>query len=96
MQSYSFTLKFELPNGTTAESHLDALYKAGCHDAIIGLGKPGIVALDFERAAISIESAIESAMANVKTAIPAAIFVGTFCDGEVLPSVGQTSVRDDF
>ena len=96
MQSYSFTLKFELSNGTTAESHLDALYEAGCDDAIIILGKPGIVALNFERAAISIESAIESARANVKIAISGTILVGTLCGEEVLPSVRKAPVNDNF
>jgi len=54
---------------------LDALYDAGCDDAVVGVGQYGMIGLDFTRAAASAEDAIRSAVDNVRTAIPGAILV---------------------
>lgn len=70
---YEFTLKFELPDGTSdPEQHIDALFEAGCDDATIGVGQKGRIALDFTREASSALDAMTSAIENVKKAIPGA------------------------
>lgn len=69
MSVYEFTLTFSLPEGD-AEQYLDALFEAGCDDALIGTGQTGSIALDFIRDSESATVAVESAIANVKTAIP--------------------------
>ncbi|MEH6518572.1 MAG: DNA-binding protein [Halioglobus sp.] len=90
MKTYQFTLKFSLP---VAESDMDGLVErlgdAGCDDALIGIGKPGRIALDFEREADSAFDAISSAMADIKKVVPEAKLV------EATPDlVGITDVAD--
>lgn len=73
MKEYDFELKFSLPNtDADPEQILDALYEAGCDDAIVGLGIKGRVALNFTREALSAQAAVKSAIANVTKAIPGA------------------------
>lgn len=68
---YNFTLKFELENKETeSEQYLDSLFEAGCDDALIGVGTPGSIALDFIRKSDSAYNAIVSAIKDVKRAIP--------------------------
>jgi predicted DNA-binding transcriptional regulator AlpA len=87
---YEFTLKFMLPdNSGDASLHLQALGEAGCDDALIGVGQPGRVALNFTREAASAEQAIVSALSDVKQAIPAAKLVEAGPD-----FVGLTDVAD--
>ncbi len=87
---YEFTLKFKLPDtGHDANDVIESLAAAGCDDALVGVGVPGKIALDFTRSAESAESAILSALSDVKRAIPGAQFV------EVGPDfVGLTDVAD--
>ncbi len=73
MNKYEFTLTFSLPEAEdNPEQYLDALYAAGCDDALIGTGQSGSIALEFVREAGTAVEAIESAIANVKAAIPGA------------------------
>lgn len=73
MATYDFSLTFTLPDGDAeAEQYLDALFEAGCDDALIGIGERGTIGLDFAREAESAEVAIHSAIANVQAAIPGA------------------------
>ena len=76
MKTYQFTLKFSLP---VAENDMDGLVErlgdAGCDDALIGVGKPGRIALDFEREAESAFDAITSAIASIKKVVPEAKLV---------------------
>ena len=76
MNEYIFTLTFTLP-GTQddPEQHLDALFEAGCDDAVVGTGTPGTIALEFNRDANSAANAIESAIHDVMKAIPDASLV---------------------
>lgn len=70
MKEYDFILKFYLPDGDAdPEQYLDALYKAGCDDATIGIGQSGRVALNFIRKANAPVEAITSAIRDVKKAI---------------------------
>jgi len=66
MTKYAFTLilkgQFEL-----TEEIADELFEAGCDDGTPGICN-GVFSIDFHREGISLESAIRSAIANVKSA----------------------------
>ena len=87
---YLFTLKYRLPE---QESDLDALAErlgsGGCDDALLGLGQPGRLALEFTRDAGSAQMALLSAMADVKAAIPGATLVEAAPDFVGLSDVAQ-------
>lgn len=71
MTSHDFVLRFALPDPGANPGHfLDALFEAGCDDAVIGIGLAGSVALDFSREAASADVAVRSAIEAVMTAIP--------------------------
>jgi len=73
MNEYEFTLTFDLPGDQEdPEQYVDALFEAGCDDAVPGTGLPGTIALEFVREAESANEAIESAIMNVLEAIPGA------------------------
>ncbi|NYZ69632.1 DNA-binding protein [Endozoicomonas sp. SM1973] len=73
METYEFVLKFKLSNvDTDPEQFLEALYEQGCDDALVGVGRKGVVALDFAREAESAEQAVMSAVSAVLKAIPGA------------------------
>ncbi|MDA0790804.1 MAG: DNA-binding protein [Proteobacteria bacterium] len=87
---YVFTLKCQLADH---DSDLDALVErlgaAGCDDALVGVGQPGRLALEFSREADSAEEAVRTALADVKNAIPSARLI------EASPDlVGLTDVAD--
>ena len=70
-KTYDFTLTFSISRyGSNPENCLDALYEAGCDDAIVGTGMPGSIALNFSRTAKSAETAIRKALLDVQNAIP--------------------------
>jgi predicted DNA-binding transcriptional regulator AlpA len=71
MAEYQFTLKFALadPAGDP-EAYLDALFEAGCDDALVGIGQHGSIGLDFSREARSAAAAVHSAIRDVEQAIP--------------------------
>src|SRR5471030_2213188 len=76
MKTFAFTLNFTLPGqNDDPEQYLDALYEAGCDDAVIGTGQYGMIGLDFTRAAVSAEAALRSAVENVHAAVPGAALV---------------------
>ena len=85
-----FTLKYRLSaNDANHDELVERLYEAGCDDALVGLGVPGQLGLEFIREASSAEEAILSALADVRRAIPDAQLI------EVGPDlVGLTEVAD--
>ena len=87
---YEFTLKYRLAAaGSDADELVERLGAAGCDDALLGIGQPGRIALDFSREARSAKAAVVSAMKAVKKAIPTARLV------EVCPdSVGLTDIAE--
>lgn len=73
---YEFTLKFKLPNDITDMDEVaERLGAQGCTDALLGLGQPGYVGLDFMREAADAPAALLSAIDDVKQALPGAVLV---------------------
>jgi hypothetical protein len=66
MIKYEFTLTLKGTQELTEEM-VDKLYEAGCDDGTPGTCN-GVGSIDFHREADSLEAAIRSAMAQVKTA----------------------------
>ncbi|WP_022654030.1 DNA-binding protein [Aquaspirillum serpens] len=71
---YEFTLKFKIPSDPVDEL-IEKLAEAGCDDALIGIGTPGKIALEFIRESTSAKQAIISAIRDVKSAIPDAMLI---------------------
>ena len=87
---YMFTLKYQLPGELCDPAELmERLGAAGCDDALIGMGLPGRVALEFTREASSAHVALVSALADVRRALPCATLI------EAVPDfVGLSDVAD--
>ncbi|SCC94978.1 conserved hypothetical protein [Thiomonas sp. X19] len=87
---YIFTLKYRLAeHDDDPDVLVERLGEAGCDDALVGIGQPGRLALEFTRAADSAEAAVRSALADVKRAIPSARLI------EAAPDfVGLTDVAE--
>ncbi len=66
MTQYEFTLVLKGPLELTEEI-ADELFEAGCDDGTPGTCN-GVFSIDFHRGANSLEEAIRSAIANVKSA----------------------------
>jgi hypothetical protein len=90
MADYDFTLKFDITTiECEPETLLDQLYEAGCADAIMGIGQPGRIAMNFTREARSASEAVSSALSDIKKALPQARLI------EATPDfVGLTDIAD--
>jgi hypothetical protein len=75
MMDYEFTLKFKLPADDADADELVERLGETCDDALVGIGQPGRLALNFTRAAASAELAIISALTDAKNAVPEAKLV---------------------
>jgi hypothetical protein len=76
VNKYKFLLNFGLPNhDADPEAYLDALYEAGCDDAMVGVNLRGLLGLDFVRRAESAEGALQTAVRDVQKAIPGAFLI---------------------
>ena len=76
MGQYNFTLRFALgQHDADPNQFVDKLFEEGCDDALVGLGRRGHIALDFDREAPSADEALLSALAAVQRAIPNAKLV---------------------
>ncbi len=87
---YTFTLKYQLADGDRDPDVLvERLGEAGCDDALVGIGQPGRLALEFTREAADADEAVLSALADVRRAVPSARLI------EVTPDlVGLTDVAE--
>lgn len=76
MKEFDFELIFKLSDDKKdLNNYLDPLFENGCDDATISLGQLGIISLSFTREALSASEAVESAINDVKKAIPSAILI---------------------
>jgi len=87
---YTFTLKYQLADDESDTGALvERLGEAGCDDALVGIGQPGRLALEFTREAADAEEAVRSALADVRRAVPSSRLI------EVAPDlVGLTDVAE--
>lgn len=72
MKEFNFELIFKLVDNQDSNEYLDALFENGCDDATISTGQLGMLSLSFTREAINASEALESAINDVKKAIPSA------------------------
>ncbi|QWT21484.1 hypothetical protein KPL74_05635 [Bacillus sp. NP157] len=73
---YIFTLKYKLAaDDRNFDELVERLGEAGCDDALIGMGQPGRLALEFKREAASACSAMRSALSDVQRAAPSAVLI---------------------
>jgi len=92
---YEFSLKFKLPsNIQSIDDVVERLGSNGCTDAMVGLGQPGYIGLDFVRDASTAQEAVFSAIEDVNKALPAIELVEASPDyvglSDVAEIVGQT------
>ena len=87
---YTFTFKYQLADDDLdSDALVERLGEAGCDDALVGIGQPGRLALEFTREATDAEAAVRSALADVRSAAPSAKLI------EVAPDlVGLSDVAD--
>jgi hypothetical protein len=90
MPTFEFTLIFDVSGGCPdPDECVEALGSHGCDDAIVGLGKPGRIALTFDRRSASAWESMTGALRDVKAAIPGARLL------EAAPDfVGVTDIAD--
>lgn len=90
MMEFNFTLKYRVPDAYDDGGILEQrLVESGCDDALLGIGRPGRMALAFCREAVCAGAALQSALDDVQRAVPGAELV------EVSPDlVGLTDVAD--
>jgi hypothetical protein len=87
---YDFTLKFKLgAKDTDDDAVLKRLRRAGCEDALVGMGQSGRITLNFIRSAKSAQVAMLSACSDVKKALPSAKLLEAGPD-----FVGLTDIAD--
>jgi hypothetical protein len=71
MREFEFDLMIALPAGERDEdAMLNALYEAGCDDAVVGTGAAGLVALGFIREGTDAEVVISEAVGQALKALP--------------------------
>lgn len=87
---YTFTLNYQLAPADNDHADLaERLGEAGCDDALLGVGQPGRIALEFTREAGDADAALLSALVDVRRAIPSAHLI------EAAPDlVGLTDVAE--
>jgi len=87
---FTFKLNYQLSSDDAdPDILLERLGEAGCDDALVGIGQPGRLALEFTREADSAFVALTSALADVKQAIPRAKLIEAGPD-----LVGLTDIAD--
>ncbi|MDK2047667.1 helix-turn-helix transcriptional regulator [Aliarcobacter butzleri] len=85
MKEFNFELIFKLVGNQDSNEYLDKLFENGCDDATISTGQLGMLCLSFTREATNASEAVESAINDVKQAIPSAKLV------EVTPDIVNIS-----
>ncbi|MDQ1923414.1 helix-turn-helix transcriptional regulator [Massilia pseudoviolaceinigra] len=88
--NFLFELTYQLSSDDNDQHEIvERLGEEGCTDALVGIGHPGRVALEFIRHADNAFAAMTSALADVRRAIPTAVLI------EVRPDlVGLTDIAE--
>ncbi len=72
-QLFEFEIVINVPGGALEEAEfLDALFKAGLDDTIVGLGRPDRIALSFTGDGTSLEQVLTDAVVQIISAFPSA------------------------
>lgn len=70
-EEFEFDLVFALPRKDfDQDAILDTLFEAGCDDAVVGLGAPGLIGLAFTRSGANAEEVIAGAVEAALSALP--------------------------
>ena len=69
-KAFEFDLVCAVPAGPDEGAILDALYEAGCDDAVVGLGAPGLIGLGFTRVGHDPETVISETVKQVMKGLP--------------------------
>lgn len=73
---FTFTLTYRLAStDSNADELVERLAEAGCDDALVGIGHPGRIALEFVREAPTARDAVESALHDAQRAMPSATLI---------------------
>lgn len=79
IREFQFDVMIRLPKGNPdIEKVLDRLYEAGCDDAVVGLGTPGLLGLSFIRQGADREAVIAGAVRDALAGLPAGAVVEPF------------------
>jgi predicted DNA-binding transcriptional regulator AlpA len=73
---YHFKLSYQLgAEDDDPDDIIERLGATGCDDALVGMGRPGRLALDFARERESAQAAVRSAIDDVQRAVPTATLI---------------------
>ena len=71
IREFQFEVMIRLPKCCPdVEDVLDRLFQAGCDDAVVGLGTPGLLGLSFIRQGADRETVIAGAVRNALAGLP--------------------------
>jgi len=74
VMKHDFDLRLRLEGSALGGDDMAGrLAAAGCEDCVVGIGGPGRLGLHFTREADSMDAAVESALADVRRALPGAV-----------------------
>lgn len=80
---FEFTLRYRLAeNQSDHDEIVESLGEAGCTDTLVGIGRPGYLVIQFGREAKDAESALLSALADVRKVLPSARLIEVTSDFE--------------
>lgn len=72
IREFQFDVMIRLPMGCSdIEDVVDRLYEAGCDDAVVGCGNPGMLGLSFTREGMEREVVIAGAVQDALAGLPA-------------------------
>jgi hypothetical protein len=87
---YTFVVKYRLSDSDCdLDAVVERLGEAGCNDCLVGIGRPGCLALEFIREAPNAEAAVRSALIDVRGAAPHATLIEMSSDLVDLTDVAE-------
>jgi len=80
---FEFTLRYRLiEDDCDQDAIVERLGAAGCTDTLVGIGRPGYLAIQFGREARDAEAALLSALEDIRKIIPSAKLIEVTSDFE--------------